>query len=353
MEKVIIIAEFSSSVVVQAIVNHIRFMESAGYEITVCVPDKKKNFINRFSSYRLFKYSSYRELRKIICTEENSESVIWCPDCVTILKLSIFNKKIKGKICYWVQGILPEESYLRNKNIVSKYLLTAIEYYALKKATYHVLVSTSMNSFLKHKYHLSLDKSIIIPCISDLKYVEKIKRIKNSFVYLGGMSSWQCFDKVLLIYKRIKENLPNSSFHIITLDIDIAIKKAKDVLGDLSLVEIYSINDRNKLETTLAQFEYGFLIREKNAINYVASPIKFAEYLSCGVNIIMTDGVPHFAKILKKYSAGYILPENKIGDFDWQHNYNLENSLNLYRQYFSLEKFVIEYRELFRFHEKK
>ena len=49
-------------------------------------------------------------------------------------------------------------------------------------------------------------------------------------------------------------------------------------------------------------------------VNHVAAPIKFLEYLSCGVNVIMTDAVPSYAKLVKENSAGTVvdIKSNKI-----------------------------------------
>ena len=75
----------------------------------------------------------------------------------------------------------------------------------------------------------------------------------------------------------------NSVLHVITFDIEKANRKINDVFSDRDNISVYSILNRVEIPNILSQFEYGFIIRECNLVNYVASPIKFAEYLACGV----------------------------------------------------------------------
>lgn len=45
-------------------------------------------------------------------------------------------------------------------------------------------------------------------------------------------------------------------------------------------------------------------------VNQVAAPIKFLEYLSCGVNVIMTDAVPSYAKLIEETNVGTVVDMN-------------------------------------------
>lgn len=186
-----------------------------------------------------------------------------------------------------------------------------------------------------------MKKSAAIPCLSDFKESQLSKmKIPNSFVYIGGLAKWQCFEKTIDLYARIKDE--NSVFHIITLDVD----KAKDIvsskLQDLSNIKIYAIKERNRIPEILSQFERGFLIRENSPVNYVSSPIKFLEYLSCNVDVIMTNAVPSYANIVEKYEIGTVL--------DREDNFNLNpfsgNAKQVYDKLFSKGKFIEEYKRI-------
>ena len=231
---------------------------------------------------------------------------------------------------------------MRHHSYLRKWVLQLIDAYTLRKATGVIYVSDTMKEYYENKYGVRT-KSIVVPCLSefaDIK-IENVERIPNSFVYIGGLSVWQCFDEILKLYVKIRTD--NSIFHIITLNTDEARKKVLEIIGDEKNIEIYSITDRKQIPTTLNKFEYGFLIRKKDVVNQVAAPIKFLEYLSCGVNVIMTDAVPSYAKLVEDTNVGTVVDMNA-------ENINIKsynpNAKEVYKKYFNRESYVDKYRTL-------
>jgi len=49
------------------------------------------------------------------------------------------------------------------------------------------------------------------------------------------------------------------------------------------------------------------LLREKNLVNRVASPIKFGEYLCCGLPLIISRGIGDTEEIIEKFGIGRLL----------------------------------------------
>jgi glycosyltransferase involved in cell wall biosynthesis len=58
--------------------------------------------------------------------------------------------------------------------------------------------------------------------------------------------------------------------------------------------------------------DVSILLREKNLVNRVASPIKFGEYLCCGLPVIMTPGIGDTEEIIEKYGIGKLLNPNDL-----------------------------------------
>lgn len=316
---------------------HIDLQHEAGYKVKIFI--RTKEAISNEDGL-IFHYTSIVQLYKII-NLDRSINVLWSPDVfVTILLLGQRFFKHK-KIITWIQGTLPEESYMRNKDKLRRTVLYWIEAMGFKISNGFIFVSKSMAEFYRKKHPFGVKKSAAIPCLSDFKESQLSKmKIPNSFVYIGGLAKWQCFEKTIDLYARIKDE--NSVFHIITLDVD----KAKDIvsskLQDLSNIKIYAIKERNRIPEILSQFERGFLIRENSPVNYVSSPIKFLEYLSCNVDVIMTNAVPSYANIVEKYEIGTVL--------DREDNFNLNpfsgNAKQVYDKLFSKGKFIEEYKRI-------
>jgi hypothetical protein len=313
---------------------HINMLSSQGVKFVIITPSKLyyNELISEFSNDQVF-YSSNRKTLESLLTKYNV-STIWSPDILSTIFLKILFIFRKIRIATWFQGALPEESLLRNNSKINYYILSTLEYLGLIITDIHIFVSDSMLNHYKNKYSLNINesKTLIIPCISDLKYSGGDK-IKNSFCYIGGISKWQCFDEIVSLFYTHFSHLENSKLFIVTRDQSLALKTL-DKYYNIQY-ELVTLNDRNEIAHFLSKMEYGFLIRENIILNNVASPIKFAEYLSCGVKIIMNESIPHFSEIIKIKNIGYIYSNSEIKNYT-------ENShpmliVALYQEFFSFE----------------
>jgi len=52
--------------------------------------------------------------------------------------------------------------------------------------------------------------------------------------------------------------------------------------------------------------DYGLLIRENSVTNQVASPVKFAEYLACGLKVIISEDLGDYTKLSSQKNWGYV-----------------------------------------------
>ena len=52
--------------------------------------------------------------------------------------------------------------------------------------------------------------------------------------------------------------------------------------------------------------DYGLIIRENSITNYVASPVKFAEYLYAGLRIVMSEKIGDYNLFLKENNCGIV-----------------------------------------------
>ncbi len=341
MQRIAIIAQYANNRAVwNAMKLHIDLILAGGHQVKLFVgKNDDLSFLGDYQSSNVVHYSSNKQLRQLI-REDDSISHLWCPSTFSVLKVASLRKK--ANIIYWVQGTVPDESYLRNKSRLRKIVLRCFEDLALSVAKNYVYVSEGMADFYKGRIATKNKNHIVVPCLSEFTEVVIPPKTPNSFVYIGGLSEWQCFEQILDVYEQVRT--PNSIFHIITHEIE----KGQNILRsrkfDMSGVKIYSMTDRNEIPKVLSKFQYGFLIRKESPVNYVASPIKFLEYLSCGVNVIMTDAVPYYADVVKQYKVGTVV--------------NLNGSINLapfsdkaeevHRQLFSRDRFIQLYRNIFK-----
>lgn len=332
--KIAIITNDTNPAVCSSLMMHVNMISACGHSITIVALNKIDSSYFGDCKYKILNYSSSKELKTLLRT--NSFDKILCISSTYVLYLTLIG--IKLPIYLWMQGDLPAESYMRNHNIFRKIILQLIVAFSLIKTKGVIYVSDTMKNFYESKYRITPKNSIVIPCLSEFKTSKyDIKRIPNSFVYIGGLSVWQCFDETLNIYKKLRTD--DSIFHIITHDTNEAKRKVDSIIGDFHNIKIYCISNRALIPETLSQFQYGFLIRKNDDVNLVSSPIKFLEYISCGVNVIMTEAVPSYADIVKQYQIGSIANINGTVHL---HPYN-EAAQIIYNQLFNHDKYIQRY----------
>lgn len=213
--------------------------------------------------------------------------------------LKAFTLLLRGykNIVVWFQGAVPEESYMKNKSKIRMMILEIIEKYVLKKSALRIFVSEAMKSHYEDKYNLNFsDKYYLMPCYNTELHKDSFftdnKYNHNIFVYAGGLSVWQCFDETLRIYKIVEDlNYPNTKLLVLTPEKE----KAKDMILKSS-IKNYEIDyvPVEQLPRTLSNAKFGFIIRDHNVVNKVATPTKLSTYLSNGLIPIYSDVLNDF-----------------------------------------------------------
>lgn len=195
----------------------------------------------------------------------------------------------------WQQGVTAEESFLRNKSRMRYKILNYIDCFVMKRAKIIFFCSAYMREHYEKILGCSLSaKSYLMPCYNEKFNPNSIKQkdyTKKTFAYVGSLDLWQCFDKILKIYKNIEQVYPNAVLKVLTFSVDEAVKKIKS-LG-ISHYSVKSVK-KEEVQQELKEVVYGFVIREDSEINRVATPTKLSSYLSVGV-------IPIFSEVLNDF----------------------------------------------------
>jgi glycosyltransferase involved in cell wall biosynthesis len=108
------------------------------------------------------------------------------------------------------------------------------------------------------------------------------------FVFSGGMQPYQCVDLTVEVFRKLAAENPAARFLIITPNAPTAILAHQSRSQGLIRVIEAAYDEVNSY---LNAADAGFLLREKNRLNEVASPTKFAEYCLTGLPVIMQNTV--------------------------------------------------------------
>lgn len=254
--------------------------------------------------------------------------------------IDVFKYYFKGyhNIFLWMQGIDPEESYLKHHSIIKKTILELITYFSLKVIKGVFFVSNEMKNYVEKKYNKK-NNCFIMPCFNTSidvdSFTYKNKYNKNIFTYVGSLSKWQCFNETVELYKKIEENIKDTQLKVYTFSVEEAKKVLKEKNVKNYVVEKVSPNE---ISTVLKEAKFGFTLRNDIAVNNVATPTKLSSYLSAGV-------IPIFSMCIRDFYEN-TLDKKFVIPIDSFENIPI-NVLRLCKEKINADDIYREYQEIF------
>lgn len=269
----------------------------------------------------------------LIAKSIKKDDYILATSLFTFFKLYVLGYR---KFIYWFQGVSPEENYVLIHSKLRFHIYSLIEKLVIKKVGYKIGVSRYLFNHFERKYHLEIDDrtTFIMPCFNANIKKEHFfipgKYERNTFCYAGSMRAWQGFDNILSYYSKIESLYPDVFFKIYTSDVEIAKEKVL-----MSGIQNFSIGcvPIEEVDKVLSECKFGFLLREDNIINNVATPTKLGSYLGNGLIPIFTTSIHAYrdlaatnsylcclseiddTKTIERFLAKDILPENVYGEY--------------------------------------
>lgn len=179
-----------------------------------------------------------------------------------------------------------------------------------------IAVSEIMAKVLHERHGADLAKVTLKPCAVDLavfpppdkQSARKLLGFDDRLVvsYLGSLAWYQLPEQGIRLFKLIKQHRPDALFLGITTEPDrLMAMLAEAGLGakDFKVISVPS----KDVAKYLPAADLGLLLREANPVNAVASPVKFAEYLACGLPVLVTTGIGDYSSIVEKQRLGGVV----------------------------------------------
>lgn len=175
---------------------------------------------------------------------------------------------------------------------------------SLVKYTKISVVSTYLKEYLVNQGGVKNDSIKINPCIvNDIFVFNQDMRIKvrsnlqigeDEIVVIfstGGGDNWQNTQTII--------HLANVGFRVINL--------SKTVFTHPKIINKFV--KYQDVPHYLCAADVGFIWRNESIVNLVASPVKFTEYLSCGLPVVSNGNVGQINDIVLRYGVGLIEPD--------------------------------------------
>jgi len=235
------------------------------------------------------------------------------------MAISLKNSGLVKKVLFDARGAylaeLTEYNVVENETILKN--ISAIEKKALTNSDAQLAVSTKLVNWWKEKYHFTPATCAVVPCTLSIHFTANLPteseiqslREKLGFsiqdvvlVYSGSSAGWQSFNLVDdYLYDLFSKN---NHLKLLFLSTDIP-KQSKTFLQFKNRIVTKWVKP-NEVRDLLLAADYGMLIRENSITNHVASPVKFAEYLSCGLQIIISENIGDFTEFVKQHGCGFV-----------------------------------------------
>lgn len=196
------------------------------------------------------------------------------------------------------------------------------EFYELEKkcvleSDVNYAVSYSLVHYWKNTFGYSKNNFSIIPCAVSDEYVqsfteEEVMECRKILgfsdddvvvVFSAGKGEWQSFDWFYDFFKNQMKKKLNLKLLILTEN-NLYIKKLNEGFGNRVIQKFVKPNEVRK---HLLSADYGWLVRHSSVTNKVASPVKFAEYLSCGLKVLISPELGDFSEFVRNHQAGTII----------------------------------------------
>lgn len=196
---------------------------------------------------------------------------------------------------------------------------------AVAKSDAIFCVSAAMVDYIVTKYGAARERCTIIPCCTDVACFATARKRRREVrerlglqgrlvvAYCGSLESYQLPHESIRLFRRIKQLEPEAYFLAVTTQPDTMRAAVSDVGLPDDQFTIASV-PHEQVPKYLAVADIGLLLREQCALNRVASPVKFAEYLASETPVIISEAVGDYSQLVRGERVGMVLPSEEKGD---------------------------------------
>lgn len=191
---------------------------------------------------------------------------------------------------------------------------------ACRGASRLLCVSNALRDVLDRRYPGAGVKAEVVPSGHDprrffldpeLRALTRERlRLQDSFVlvYAGSMVPYQLPESLALTGRIATELRPDAHLLILTQDPEVArrhLAKAGVPTGRSTCLKV----PHGEVPAYLNASDLGLLLRRRDPVNYAASPTKVAEYLACGLPVLLSPEIGDASGLVLREELGAVVPD--------------------------------------------
>lgn len=209
-------------------------------------------------------------------------------------------------------GLLVQDSFAYRLIRWGENLLMRESHYFTVETHKHAEVIGNLNNCLSIKMG-------VIPCCVDTKKFDyrlyaKESKGRCNLIYMGKIGTWYLIKEMFDFFNVLLKEIPNSYFTILTeSETSRVYSLAEKAKVDRSKIKVGGI-EMAGVPAVLADSKAGiFFINPYK--HYTFLPIKFGEYLACGLPVIINAGIRDCDDIILKERVGVIIDAFSIKEY--------------------------------------
>lgn len=186
---------------------------------------------------------------------------------------------------------------------------------ACRRADAVLCVSRPMEKFVRDRYALADGRVGRVP--NHAEPVEDAEKLRDAaraelgvardallVAYSGTLAAWQMPGASAALFQEFRTRVPGARLLFLTPDAD----AAKEVLPEEAARDaIVRSAPPGETARLLCAADYGLLLRRDDMVNRVACPVKFGEYLACGVRPILTPYIGDQSRLCEETGLGVVI----------------------------------------------
>jgi hypothetical protein len=186
---------------------------------------------------------------------------------------------------------------------------------ACRRADAVLCVSRPMEKFVRDRYALAAGRVGRVP--NHAEPVEDAEALRDAaraelgvardallVAYSGTLAAWQMPAASAALFQEFRARVPEARLLFLTPDAD----AAKEVLPeDVARDAIVRSAPPGETARLLCAADYGLLLRRDDMVNRVACPVKFGEYLACGVRPVLTPYIGDQSRLCEDTGLGVVI----------------------------------------------
>jgi len=251
-----------------------------------------------------------------------------------------------AQICFDARGAYQAEfsEYDVSSGKFSSEEIGEIEGRALRSADFRIAVSHALVAYWKSTYGFATEKYVVIPCtLADIKVGDKKLRTavdsKVRIVFSGGNGKWQNLDAVSAIMIPRFSKQPELEMIFLTNSFP---EKFELRSAFPERVKTMWLKE-SEVHDYLSACDYGWMVRDTTITNRVASPVKFAAYLSAGLRVLISPDLGDFSEFVTKEKCGSVIVDQQVPELKKVTDQDKNHSIALAEQYFTKKHYNSEY----------